>query len=359
MIGHEAVVVVKPIHVGLAVACRSLRIPRRLGRDSNREIIVPRRCRRLMRGRRQASTKMTVGQVQGSVCQSLQMTDSPELAEEHIGNVPPIHVPPVAQGAEYQETGDPEWIDAGIGHPGALPGDLWAMRGRWRERIYPTEKHLADVNQDVVCRVGLRQALDRLWDAVNVKDPNPTAFGGKANDDPTVVAMIATYDALEWIHSFDEYLRKEEKTYESPSKFDPVHGPYVEGALGARNASHHGVRRVVGLVDVQGPIYALDGRRWTRTGLLTPQSFAEVRWVEELPGEPLRSKVQQAAYSTYLAGRNVRNTFAALFGFFFFSVVGEAVPDGTISTHVQLAPAVDPRYENWVPGEGFADGSER
>lgn len=257
-------------------------------------------------------------------------------------------LPQVLAGPEYDETGDPQWIESPIHEGGAHPGDRFVTLGRWRERIYPTGIHPADENQHTLCRAGLRQAVRRLFDVLNPTDAKPAQAGETVNDDATVKAILATYEALEWVHSFWEYMRDEEKLFAAATDIDPLYGPYVEGAVGARNASHHGVRRVVGIVPVEHPIYLLTGRRWIHARQMTSETYLQVRWVESLPGEPIRSANQNAAFIEHLAGREVRNTFNAISAFFFYSVRGEAAPYDMLFTPARNPPNTDPDWERLV-----------
>lgn len=188
----------------------------------------------------------------------LRMSD-PEIPPGHLKMRPAVEV-----GPELEDSGDPQWIQPEYAAGGALPGDGYLSYGRWRERIPPTATHPADLNPRTMCRAGLRQALRRLFEAMSL--PHSTvAAAGPVDDDPTVRAIIATYDALEWVHTFNEYARAA-SLYRNATDLDPVNGSFVEGAIGARNASHHGMRRVIGIVEVKGPTTPLP-----RIGGSTPE----------------------------------------------------------------------------------------
>lgn len=67
------------------------------------------------------------------------------------------------------------------------------------------------------------------------------------------------------------------------------------------------------------PIYEATATRWQHTS--TYKAYdpdSQVRWVNELPGPPLRYRWQTAAFLAYLAGREVRNTFNSIYAFFYF-----------------------------------------
>lgn len=240
--------------------------------------------------------------------------------------------------SEHGETGDPEWIEPEVKVGGALSQDVFLGSGRWRERIAPTGSHPADKNQRQLCLLGLKNAIDRLGEAMSALSQPSTSPAAGPNTDETVRGTLATYDALEWVHSFDELLRNEH-SYKNASNLDPVLGSYVEGAIGARNAFHHGARRVVGIVSVEPVVYLVQGRRWVYAdtpGLGVGNEYLQLRWVAQLPGPPIRSTVLNQAFLNHLAARDVRNTFNAIWGFFGFSIVGQSHPTDhfwTSATH--------------------------
>ena len=77
--------------------------------------------------------------------------------------------PPIV-GPEYQNTGDPEWIEPVLEHMGAFPMDHYRSSGRWRERIPPTGTHPLDTDIKAVCRIGFEKALGRLNEALRQID---------------------------------------------------------------------------------------------------------------------------------------------------------------------------------------------
>lgn len=253
---------------------------------------------------------------------------------------------PVIAGPEFNESGDPEWIEPEYREGGAFSGDQYSNYGRWRERLFPIGDHAADSNPLHLGRVGLHQAMVRLHDAFSVIGGYAAAdvLNRLGGSDPTVLAIIATYDALEWVHSLDDHLKRTGR-YKRATAIDQVHGPYVLGAVGARNASHHGLRRVVGVVDVPRAVYKAEGRRWVHTGTYNTQfTDIQVRWTEFLPLEsggdspnPLRYPDQEQAFRDYLAGRDVRNTFNSILTFFSYSLEG-STPDVSLI----FGPAVNP-----------------
>lgn len=257
-------------------------------------------------------------------------------------------------GPEYRDTGDPSWFEASLAPGGAFSGDRYIGRGRWKDRIYPTGEHAADRNPLTVGHVGLRSAMTRLHAALYPSEataPEPVgAEAGTPNADPTIRAMVAVYDALEWIHSLNEHLRLDGR-YKRATDVDPWAGEFVLGAIGARNASHHGLRRVVGRVDVQWPVYVAEGTRWVHTGQLSDHAGIDVRWVEHLPPRPEESEVdkpaltypsQVDAFEKHLAGRDVYNTLTVCWAFFRFRVLGEPLPADMIWGPASRAPNIDP-----------------
>lgn len=276
----------------------------------------------------------------------------------------------IVPGPEDLESGDPAWIEPELRSQGALNGDGYSAYGRWKARYYSEDAHLADTHPLTVGLVGLRAAMARLerevldmakrWrearDApatIEPEEPGPAPTA--PNDDPIVRAVVAVYDALEWIHSLDEHL-KNAGVYANAADIDPVAGAFVEGAIGARNASHHGLRRVVGAVSVPPSAYVAVGRRWLLDREAAPEpTVVQVRWVNELPrrteakhaGKPaLRIPQQEAAYADHLAGREVRNTLLTCWGFFLYRIHGEPIPEGMVFTPAAGPPPIDPEHLN-------------
>lgn len=221
---------------------------------------------------------------------------------------------------------------------------MYSAWGRWKERIYPTGQHPADLNQQTMCRAGLRSAYLRfsaiMGELNTTLDPTQPA-----QNDATARAIIATYDVLEWVHTFNEYLIAEGK-YRTATDIDAVHGPYVQGAIGARNASHHGIRRVVGIVEVPRSSYELQGKRWVYledAGVESEHALVpQVRWVQTLPPPPLRFTLQTETFEKYLAGREVWNTFSSIVAFLFYRVDGETPPNDLLFGPAPHAPNIAP-----------------
>jgi len=171
------------------------------------------------------------------------------------------------------------------------------------------------------------------------------------SQDPIVKAIVAAYEALEWVHSLDEHLILDGK-YSRASSLDPVNGPLVEGAIGARNASHHGLRRVIGIVHVARPIYAAIGARWVHQGTYADgESDLQIRWVRDLPMRieegaeevsAIRSTRQLQNFNEHLAGREVRHTFNAIAAFFFHSIMGRSAPPEMFFGPAAHPPPIDP-----------------
>lgn len=277
-------------------------------------------------------------------------------------------MPPVVRGPESPSTGDPEWIEPVLAEGGAINRDRLYAFGRWKARYYPTDKHLADDNPLTMGRVGLRAAMARLGETVSaarqamadgpVEEPG---VDEPVNEDPTVKIIVAVYDALEWIHSLDEHMKREGK-YENATDLDAVLGAYVEGAIGARNASHHGLRRVVGAVRVPPASYVAVRERWVLDevdGL--EASVVQVRWVEKLPlrieakeagkSGALRRPEQEAAYEEHLAGREVLNTLMRCWAFFLHTVVDQPVPPSMLEAWGPMAANIDPTMFDQAPYE--------
>lgn len=234
---------------------------------------------------------------------------------------------------------------------GAYPGDIYVAPGRWRERLAPPNPSSFDDTPLTVGRSGLASALSRLRGALYPMVAPGQSRTQQQSDQALLSAVTATYDALEWVHSLDEHLRVSGR-YTTALSEDPTCGGFVEGAIGARNASHHGLRRVVGFVDVPSPKYVAEGRRWTHTGEYdSTWSVAQVRWVSQLPlrTEPketgksaLRWTKQEQSFIEHLAGRDVRNTFNALTAFFFYALDGKPLPSDLFFGPATSPPPIDP-----------------
>lgn len=258
----------------------------------------------------------------------------------------------IEAGPEYGDTGDPAWIRPGLRERGARSGvDLYSSVGRWRERLYSDYRHPADVNPFIVGRVGLRLAVDKLWQELTLSDGDKSEVDPIPERDPIVLAMIATYEAMEWVHSLDDHLKADGR-YEHASDIDPVFGGYVQGVIGARNASHHGLRRVLGVVTVARPIYAATGPLWVHTGTTGDVTDQSVRWLPTLPQrteakhaddtQPIYSARQLRAFEEQLAGREVRLTMRAAIAFFYFSLRGKEVPRDWTAAPSWHPPPMDP-----------------
>lgn len=166
-----------------------------------------------------------------------------------------------------------------------------------------------------------------------------------------IATVSATYDALEWIHSVDEHYRQD-AVYSSPTDIDSEAGGFILGALGARNASHHGLRQVVEYVEVERPLYAARNYRWEHTGMYAPDTTdSQLRWIRELPlrqevnGDPgtIRSRRLEQAFLNRLSGREVRNSLAMVSEFLFFTARNRPLPPSTILTADQHASNIDRR----------------
>jgi hypothetical protein len=265
---------------------------------------------------------------------------------------PEIYTPCVtyARGPEYEDSGDPQWIEPEIREGGALEPDAYIGWGRWRARIFPPDVNVADSNPLVLGRHGLMVAVDRLFQALSTMPATlPVESTLPPSESPTAKAIVAVFDALEWVHSLHDHL--ESNVYTTPSAMDPEIGPYVEGLLAARNASHHGLRRVVGFTPVAMSVYKVDGGRWVHSGEYMDRPTVQLRWVRDLPPRSeakesdravLRSSTQIANYSQHLAGRDVRNTFLAARAFFFNSISGLLVPPDALYGPAEHPPPIDP-----------------
>ncbi|GAA1437982.1 hypothetical protein GCM10009616_40640 [Microlunatus lacustris] len=165
--------------------------------------------------------------------------DPPDYTPRAIGPVDPV-------------TGDLTWIAPILRDGGGVQGDHYISSGRVGERIFPSDRNPADWNHYVVGRIGLRHAWQRLWSATarNSFEPPANEVDDPAGQDPLAQVIVALYEALEWIHSLHEHLHLDGK-YSNPSDLDPIAGQTVSGLLGARNASHHGMRRVVGVAETR------------------------------------------------------------------------------------------------------------
>lgn len=264
---------------------------------------------------------------------------------------------PRAVGPEAEISGDPVWILPQIRTGGAYPGDRFHVRGRWKQRIWPTGTHPADWNHYMVGRVGLLQAWQRLYEALGRAEKTMTSTdvsGASSNphDDPIAQAMVAAYEAMEWIHSLDEHLLKDGR-YQTASDLDQIAGAIVEGVIAARNASHHGLRRVVGVARVPDTVYvALADLRWELTDRSdTASGFLSIRWLQGIPSRAelgidaneavLRSKRQHQAYLDHLAGREVRSTIGVAAGFMLYTVSGRLAP-ASIENPADHPPHISP-----------------
>lgn len=258
-------------------------------------------------------------------------------------------------GPDFNDSGDPEWIEPPLAVGYAYPGDQYTGYGRWKERIFPTAAHLADKNPLTIGRVGLRRALSRLDEVLAPSTQNPGA-PVTPNNDELVSAMVGLYNALEWVHSLNEHVSKSGK-YSDPSDLHSELGAMVNGVVAARNASHHGLRRVVGIVEVPRAIYQATATRWVHTGTYDEsQPDLQVRWVEKLPmrSEPgedqtkaLYSAKQEKDFIIHLGGREVRHTLRSVFEFFVYTIDGKTAPPGLYFGPASNPPMIDPT----APGE--------
>lgn len=256
----------------------------------------------------------------------------------------------IVSGPEFNDSGDPAWIEPPLAVGYALPGDQYTGYGRWRERIFPTETHLADKNPLTIGRVGLRRALARLDEVLSPSTQSPEN-PVTPNEDELVSAMVGLYDSLEWIHSLNEHVVKIGR-YRNPSDLHAALGAMVNGAVAARNASHHGLRRVVGIVEVPRAIYQATTNRWVHTGTYdSSRPDLQVRWVEKLPmrSEPgedqvkaLFSAKQERDFTEYLAGREVRHTIRLVFEFFLYTIDGKTAPPNLYFGPATNPPMIDP-----------------
>lgn len=263
-------------------------------------------------------------------------------------------------GPEWNDSGDPEWIEAELKEGGAYSGiDMYVPWGRWRERIFDDSSHPADANPLVLGRVGLRRATHAVSEAQ--KDGGTPEDSSLPDQDPVVQALLATYEALEWIHSLDEHLKLDGR-YGNAVDVDPLYGAYVEGAIGARNASHHGLRRVLSTIPVARPIYKAQGDRWVHTGAFHDQGpLPSLRWRRTLPprmesGTPRDARIiyserQLEAFHEHMAGREVTMTLYAVIAFFYLSIDGRPVPPEFLSAPSWHPPTIDPRS---LPGGIYA-----
>lgn len=241
-------------------------------------------------------------------------------------------------GPEFGDSGDPQWIEPRLDGGFALPGDLYLAFSRWKDRIYPSVEHPAEHNPVTLARTGFRAAFDRFYE---MQRTLPESLEGEADlvprESPTLRALVAVQDVLEWTHSLFELHRSE---FPIPSDADAVFGPFVTGALGARNAAHHSLRRIVGLAKVPPAIYVVDGPRWVHSGTYAEdQQFVSVRWVEDVTPD-IRLPYQRSAYLSHLAGRDVRNTLNGIFGFFFYTVEGNSPPRDLIMNAAHHPPPI-------------------
>lgn len=277
---------------------------------------------------------------------------------------------PIAVGPDHPTTGDPLWIEPQHREGGALPGDHYSTRGRWRQPFFPTADHPADSNHRMVGRVGLLRAWDRLYVALSELEKSTTGdavpVAENPHNDPVALAIAAAYEGLEWVHSLDEHFQLS-GSYANASDLDADAGPVVEAMVGARNASHHGLRRVLGVALVPIVSYVASDKRWELNepseplldALTVPRDqrhFASVRWTSDIPervealvkprDKKLRSQHQRQAFLEHLAGRDVRSTFGVAAGFLLFTVEGKPSPNFAVN------PALHPQtFRRLLPGE--------
>lgn len=236
-------------------------------------------------------------------------------------------------------TGDPLWVEPGVADGFAQEGDLLALPGRREQVLEPDAAR--SINNLAMGRRGQFRASDALGAAL--ERANADGISSEERDGALVDAAIATVEFLDWTHALDEYHR-EQKTYRKASEVHAELGPYVEGAIGARNAAHHGIRTVVGFTTVGPSIYLASRGRWMlqpNTDAAPTQglpSFITLRWRRHLPAHPLmpagraiRSPEQIVAFEHNLGGRDVRNTVNLVLSFFNWAVHGS--PPGPIFTH--------------------------
>ncbi|MFE4948668.1 hypothetical protein ACFQ9V_01020 [Leifsonia sp. NPDC056665] len=195
-------------------------------------------------------------------------------------------------------------------------------------------------------------AIDRLFRVLGALPATlPDENNLKPSETPTAQAIVAVFDALEWVHSLHDHLRSDGR-YGRPSDLDEDLGNYVEGLIGARNASHHGLRRVVGFVPVAMSVYKVEGGRGVHTGSYAEASpLLQLRWLRFLPQRPeeihqekpiLRVTDQITAYEEHLAGRDVRNRFTAALAFFFDALEGRRSSPDTLHGPAENPPPIDP-----------------
>jgi hypothetical protein len=258
-------------------------------------------------------------------------------------------------GPEYEGSGDPVWIEVPLSEGGALNEvDSYVPYGRWRERIVP-ELSTPAVSAGQVGLYGLTLALQRLWKAVTPDTQGQGEEVAKESPEDTrdrhATAVASVYDALEWIHSLDEHFRLAGR-YRSAIDLDVSSGEFVMAALGARNACHHGLRQVVGYVDVARPIYVARNFRWEHSGEYSEDVHdTQLRWVMKLPereeahaeGGTIRSPVLENAFEKHFAGREVRNCIAIVGDFFFCTVLNRAINRSSIFTPADNVVTIDPR----------------
>lgn len=214
----------------------------------------------------------------------------------------------------------------------------------WREVRPPNDKHPFDVDPTSLGRTGFAVAYQRFEEAL---EPRGNEEFKTSRPDVlkwiTAQATFAVYEALEWTHSLHDTLRSTSGNgYDEdvwPSQRDPELGPLVEGALGARNAIHHGLRRVVGYI-VQ-PLPLVDGVA------PHPATVRHLRWVEEVPiptrdGKPVqRGKDARRfadAFNDHVRGLDVRNTLRAINAYFARAIDGTVPSEDAFVSYKDTAP---------------------
>lgn len=248
--------------------------------------------------------------------------------------------------ASAEESSDPLRLSPvpGVGG-GAFPGDFFTGRGRYRDRIYPPDDRTYEADTELGRgEHGLHLAIVRAEKAADFEGVRSI---DEARPSHEHAAQVATYEVLEWAHSLHDYYRERE-TYEDPTALHSDIGSFVEATMGARNASHHGLRRVVGIAATSQPIYvATEMGDWKHTGRYTEPNRPSLRWRRELPPPALQSQRLQKLYTNFLAGTDVRLTFRMLARFFFYVVPGKDLPPYV--EHVGWnAPEID--LEAWRDG---------
>lgn len=212
-------------------------------------------------------------------------------------------------------------------------GDPFAALDSWSEKRPPTDHHPFDVDPLRLGRTGFAVAYNRLHEELSTLGNEEPKFGRpEVRRAITSRTMLALYELLEWSHSIHDLLRETRPDYRAkfPGETDHDYGRFVEGALGARNAVHHGLRRLAGYVEHRMPV--VDGI------YPFPPVVRHLRWVSSLPAQQEDNARFREAFNQHLAGTDVRTTFRIANAYFSRVIDGRDPAEPTLVSYMEAEP---------------------